>query len=380
MTTSLSETQQKEANDALGQLSAGATVHLASNELTLFKAHLESDLFDFAKFVCKHRELSNSFHRPLAYILGGSVDKLIELLNHPEFASYPLEVLRFRLEAAGIDWNTPAGKEQFAELLEWIDLRVYRGAAKSSLGTHSTIAWMATVDPNKTIALIAGNDEGAATWMRQIRDTFQSELYRTFWPERVPKGDLKTLWTEKRITLGGRTISAAQTTIEGRGYTSEWARTHYDTFFTDDIVGQTTNTLAHLKAARLFLSNLNGLYMPQIGGRKIIRRHIGTIYHEMDDHDFLRKLVGMLSIKVPIETFDVPPDDILTRGVPTNPEWHPVPVITKLQAGILGDPTEGPMSWRRNYLLDPSGAGAMMFPAALVERSIYQFAEKIGRW
>jgi hypothetical protein len=373
LTWNPSEEQQKEAKDALTQLSAGSDIHLAQNELALFKAHLLTDPHDFGKFICKHAELTNGFHRPLIYMLGGCVDKLIELLNNPEFVSYPLEFLRFELNRREIDWNTPEGREAFAEFLEWMDLRVYRGAAKSSMGTHTTLLWTATRNPDATIALIAGNDDGASSFMRQIRDTLQSDMYRLFFPERVPPGDLKVLWTEKRITLAGRRISSPQTNIEARGYTSEWARTHYDVFYTDDLVGQSTCSPPHLKAVRLFLSNLSGLYMPLVNGRRIIRRHIGTVYDEEDDHAFLARLKSMFSIKVPIEIYDTPPESILERGTPTNPEWHPVKEIARLQEGILGDPTEGPMSWRRNYLLDPSGAGARMFTAALVERMVYAY-------
>ncbi len=374
----LSSSQQQEASEHLSHIAETGNFNLSASDFQLLKQHLKTDPFDFARVICNYTIINDTFHRPLAYILGQCVDKLVALLNNPTFSSFVLSALRVELQLRGIDWNSPQGRAQLAELLRFINIRFYRGSAKSSLGTHSTLLWFATNDPNETIALMTVNDDGAHAFCRQIRDTLQSDLYRLFFPERIPEGDLSKLWTEQRLWLGGRTISHPQWTIEARGFTSSWARTHFNRFFTDDIVTEANCSPTELAKVHRNLGNMRGLYMPELAGRPVARHHLGTVYDEMDDHWFLRKIKHCLTLVMPIEVYpNGMPETITERGIPTNPEWHPLSEIEKICEEVSGDPKQGPLSYKRNFWLDPTaGVGDRLFSPNLVEKSKYRLVEK----
>lgn len=279
-----------------------------------------------------------------------------------------LAALRVELERRQVDWRTPEGYKELQRLLRFINLRVYRGAAKSSLGTHAGLLWHGTRNPNETIALMSVNDDGASAFCRQIRETMESDLYRLFFPERIPEGNLAILWTEKRLFFGGRTISHPQWTVEARGFTSSWARTHFNRFFTDDLVTDGNCNAADLAKMRSNLGNMLGLYMPKV---PIWRHHLGTVWDPEDDHDVLRQIDSCLSIVVPIEIYpDGYPDSIFERrGIPTNPEWHDE---EKIQA-IVDASKSTALEYKRNFWLDPhAGVGDRIFPPSLIEKRKYK--------
>jgi hypothetical protein len=375
----LTESQQREASEHLTHLADTGTFALKQSEFALLKQHLLSDPFDFARIICRYRELTDRYHRPLAYIAGQCTDKLIALLNRPGFDSYVLHALRIELMQRGIDWNTEVGRGRFEELLAFVNIRMYRGSGKSSIGTHSTLLWYATKDPNETIALMSVNDEGASAFCRQVRETMLSDIYRLFFPERIPQGDLTKLLTERRLWFGGRNIPHPQWTVEARGFTSSWARTHFNRFFCDDIVTEANCSETELPKVHRNLGNMRGLYMPEIK-RKVCRHHFGTVYAETDDHSFLRKIAHCLTIVVPIETYpNGQPESIEERGIPTNPEWHPVEAVSKIQAEVSGDPDQGPLSYKRNFWLDPlAGLGDRTFPPSLVGKAKYRLVVEAG--
>jgi hypothetical protein len=252
---------------------------------------------------------------------------------------------------------------------------MYRGSGKSSIGTHSTLLWYATNNPNETIALMSVNDDGAHMFCRQIRDTMLSELYRQFFPERVPEGDIKKLLTEERLWFGGRNIPHPQWTVEARGFTSSWARTHFNRVFTDDIVTEANCNPSDLRRVHRNLGNLLGLEMPKV---PMARHHLGTVYDEFDDHWYLSQLEDCLSILVPIEIYpNGTPETLNERGVPTNPEWHPEAEVERKFKAVCGDPNEGPLSYRRNFWLDPTaGLGDRLFPPKLVNGSRYSLVKR----
>jgi hypothetical protein len=363
----LNSSNRPEAEEIAGAVASG-TVSVAANELALAKELLLADSFVFAKFICGHKELTDKFHRPLSYIVTGCVDQIIELLNHPSLGSYVVEELRKELFRRQIDWNRPEGRARLEELLEFVNIRVYRGAAKSSTGTHAGLTWRITNNPNLTIALMSANDDRAKAFLRQIRETLRSDLYKAFFPERIPSGDLSKLWTEDRLWIGGRTLPHAQWTVEAKGILSNWTGMHFDEFWVDDAV--TDETLARLTDVIRQLSGLNGLYM-DVPGVKIRRKHIGTVYHERDDNWSLKQIPHALTIEVPIETFDHEPESVHERGKPTNPEWHDEKRILKRFGEVMADPDEGAMSWRRNFWLQPSAGGGKPFPASLLDRATW---------
>lgn len=365
----MSSEQLEEAKQAARETAEYGRVFVKGSEKAMLREYLLSDPFDFAKVVCNYPDLTDRFHRPAIYIITGQIDKLIALLDNPEFNSYVIEALRYELVSRGIDWHTPHGYARFHELLQWINIRFYRGSGKSSVGTHASVLWFGTRNPNETIALISGNDDGAWAFCQQIADTMHSDIYRDFFPERIPKGRLDELITRRRIWFGGRNITHPQWTVEARGYTSNWTRTHFNRFFLDDVVARETCSAPHLKAAHGFLAGLPGMWMPMV---PIYRHHIGTIYDEKDDNYVLSRADGCLTIMVPIMTYDHEITDVTELGTPTNPEWHDLTRIRAIQSAILNDPDEGPISWRRNFLLDPGAGGGRMFPPSLVDNSCYQ--------
>lgn len=343
----------------------GPTVGLRKNEFQLLKAHLLADSFDFGRVVCRHDRLTDEFHRPLSYLIAGSVDRLVAMLSRDGLRSYVLEVVRQQLRRKGIDWSTPEGRAAFASALRFLNLRLYRGSGKSTVATHANVLWRATRDPNETIAIVSASDDNAYAFSNQIIETILSDTYRAFFPERVPTRRIKEELTQQRIYLEGRTISSPQACIEARGYNSSWVSKHYGTFFVDDLVVRENSSLAHLKGVMQFLASMPGLYMPTA----IERKHIGTVWDEEDDGRILERDKNFLTIKVPIEVHEEPPENIRERGIPTNPQWHDAAAITELQNSILSDEMEGPVSWRANFLLDPGAGNARIFPASVVDRS-----------
>ncbi|MGN6186862.1 MAG: hypothetical protein ACTHQM_24775, partial [Thermoanaerobaculia bacterium] len=367
----MTESDEREASDHLNEVAQTGTLNVRASEFNLLKQHLLADPFDFARVICGYRDLTDRYHRPLAYILGGCTDKLIALLNNEYFDSYVLSALRVELELRGINWNTPQGRAQLDELLAFVNVRMYRGSGKSSIGTHSTLLWYGTRNPNETIALMSVNDDGAHAFCRQVRDTMLGDMYRLFFPERLPEGDRTKLLTEERLWFGGRTIPHPQWTVEARGFLSSWARTHFSRFFTDDIVTEANCNPSDLRRIHRNLGNMRGLYMPRI---RVARHHLGTVYDENDDHWFLSRIAHCLNIVVPIEIYpEGVPDSIEVRGIPTNPEWHGAEEIAKIQKEVSGDDKEGPLSYKRNFWLDPkAGISDRIFPPSLVAKARYQ--------
>jgi hypothetical protein len=372
----LTEANQRAASEQLDHVAqTGSLEGVTPNDFLLLKQHLLTDPFDFGKFFCDYSDLTDAFHRPLAYIGGHCTDKLVTLLNKPSFNSYVLSALRVELQLRDIDWNTPEGYQAFDELLDFVNLRLYRGAGKSSVLTHASILWCVTRDPNDIIALMSVNDEAARGFCKQIRDTLNTDLYRLFFPERIPNGDLSKLFTESHVTIGGRTTQAKERTIEARGFLSAWARTHFKKFWYDDIVTDANCGDADLKAVRTQLGNQNGLHMPKV---RIWRRHVGTVWAEQDDHAELKKIPHCLTLVIPIEVYDGPtPEDMSIRGTPTNPEWHDERRIRRIFAETCANEKEGPLGYKRNFWLDPLAAtGDRMFPASLVNASLYPIVKR----
>jgi hypothetical protein len=292
------------------------------------------------------------------------------MMNNRRLDSFVIAALRAELELRDIDWNTAPGFKAFDRLLDFVNIRFYRGSGKSSVITHGGTLYHMTRDPNETIALMSVNDDAAAGFARQIRETLMSDLYQFWFPERVPDGDLSKIWTEKRIVLGGRTIPAKEATLEARGITSGWARTHFNRIRSDDIVTDGCDA-GHLKEVRKRLGNMRGLYMPQV---RMQRMHVGTVWDEEDDHSVFRKIPDCLTIVVPIETYDGPaPEDMTVRGRPTNPEWHDEEYIKATFSETVADEEQGPLAYKRNFWLDPTVAtGDRLFPPSLVDRSKYE--------
>ena len=330
-----------------------------------------ADPFLFAKVVCGHRHLSLETHRPLVYMAAGCGDKLIELLDDDEFHSFTIRHMRKRFLAAGADWRTDAGRQRFFELLNFVNIRVFRGAAKSSCITHAVTLWKATVDPNLSQVIISNSEKNAVKFSRQIRQTIMGDTYRALFPERIPPNPTLDL-TEAALRLGGRNRPDREASIMAFGYKSGIVGWHFDEFNLDDLVGEENSSALELEGVRDFLENLTGLYNPGID-YPVRRRHVGTRYDEQDDDWFLRQKRNCFSIDIPIEVYpDGRPENLEQRGIPTCPEWKDVRAIRSLFDDTVNGDGGGGRLWRANFWLDPTAAGGRLFPLELVEACKWQ--------
>lgn len=300
-------------------------------------------------------------------MLAGCTDKLISLLNDSSLDdAFVIKALRRSIrDVHGIEWNAPHGRDQLDRLLRFCNIRMYRGTGKSSV-LMAVVLWHATRDPNETILICSGAEERAISFVKQIRKTILSDAYRELFPERIPAGDLATALTEKKITLAGRTNPSPQATIEAWGYASNNVGAHYNRFVLDDLVGPENCSPTELVKVHKYLADMVGLFTPGLD-RPVTRFHCGTRYDEQDDSAELEKNPRCLSLIVPIEAYLGLVEDISRRGEPTNPDWHPIEAVQERFDAIVTDPSEGPASWRRNFLLDPSAGGGRIFPSAIVD-------------
>lgn len=351
---------------------------MSSGAMERFRDFLLSDSYAFAQIVCGHEDLVSELHMPLSYVACGLTDKLIVCLNDQSFDSYVTKQLRKELWRRQIDWNTPEGREALDRQLDFVNIRWFRGSYKSSVITHAGGAFMATRNPNITAKITHATDEKAWEFCSQIGDTVLSGPYQDLFPDRIPQGDITKLIGQKKITLGGRTVSRPQTTIQASGYLTKDIGGHYDLFLIDDLVMERNATPELLKGVKTWLDNLEG-YRIDAAGVRVRRIHVGTKWDEDDDDAYLTRganATDCLTVRVPIEEHeggDVA--NIMAAGKPTIPQfWNAEKVAEKKRrvvnqveddgSGVLID---GARSWRCNYLLDAYAGGARLFPPSLVD-------------
>jgi hypothetical protein len=313
---------------------------------------------------------------PLSYLACGLTDRLIETLDMPQLDSYVTRKLRHELWRRQIDWKTPKGRAALDELINgsmirpaMLNIRMFRRLFKSSVITHAGTLFIATVDPNETIKITHAVDPKAWEFCDQIGQTVLSGTYRDFFPDRIPEGDITKLVTQKRITLGGRTISHPQTTIQASGLNTKEESAHYSTFVDDDIVVDLNSSPDMLREVLKYMKRGTGYYMPT---RRIRRIYVGT-KHDEDDDDTLLTTGAMseqcLTLRVPIEEYDHRVTNILERGKPTCPELFPSEKIAAEQAHVLsGEQDEdGYRTWWNQYLLSATGGTLRLFPPEVVD-------------
>jgi hypothetical protein len=357
----------RDQQDAAASASSMSRRHAMSTEqFDRFRAFLLGDSYAFAQIICGHTDLVPQLHMPLSYVACGLTDKLRTVLDASGFDSYVTRKIRRELLKRNIDWAVDASA--LDDQLDFVNIRWFRGSFKSSTITHAATLFMATVDPNRTIKITHAIDEKAWEFCEQIGETVRSGIFRDIFPDRLPDNPNLEIG-QKKITLGGRTISHPQTTIQAGGYTTKDTGGHYDTFITDDLVTEQNSSPNLLKGVHAWLRGMPGYYMQT---RRVRRIHVGTKYDEDDDDKFLTsgKLESRcLTIRVPIEEYDTEITNILERGRPTIPQLYTKEKIQLLQDSVLSDEREldGARSWRCNYLLDAAAGGARLFPPSVVD-------------
>lgn len=339
---------------------------MSTGQFERFREFLLGDSYAFAQIICGHTDLVPELHMPLSYVACGLTDKLRTVLDASGFDSYVTRKIRRELFKRNIDWANDF--DSLDNQLDFVNIRWFRGSFKSSTITHAATLFLATSDPNRTIKITHAIDEKAWEFCGQIGDTIRSGIYHDIFPDRVPPNPTGDI-TQKRITLGGRTISHPQTTIQAAGYTTKDTGGHYDTFITDDLVTEQNSSPNLLKGVHAWLRGMPGYYMQT---RRVRRIHVGTKYDEDDDDNFLttgKLSTRCLTIRVPIEEHDGEVTNILERGRPTIPQLYTKEKIQVLQDSVLSDEREldGAKSWRCNYLLDAAAGGARLFSPSVVD-------------
>ena len=344
---------------------------MSTGQRDRLRLFLESDSYAFTHIIGGHADLVPELHMPLSYMVCGLTDKLIFSISQSGFDSYVTREIRKQLWDREIRFDTPEGREQVDQCLNLINIRWFRGSYKSSTCTHGGATFMATLDPNETIKITTAIDDKAWELCEQIGKTILSGVYNDIFPDRVPTGDTKKSITMKTIELAGRTGSHPQTTINAFGYRTKDIGAHYSTFIFDDLVvgGPGGNaTTAELPGVHAHLRGLSGYYM---NTRRIRRVHVGTKWDENDDDAFLTsgKLAkSCLTIRVPIEEYDHPVENLSERGKPTIPQIKDEKKIQALfDETITSETGLGAWEWRCNYLLDVSAGGGRLFSQALVD-------------
>lgn len=339
------------------------------------RAALLSDSYLFTKKICKHGDLVPQVHMPLSYLATGLIDRLIETLDMPALNGYVTRKIREEFTRREINWRTVEGRAAIDLLINGslmqpaiLNVRMSRRFFKSSVITHGATLFIATADPNKTIKLTHAIDPMAWAFCEQIARTVLSGTYRDHFPDRIPVGDLSKLIGQKRITLGGRTISHPQTTIQAGGFASKDEAAHYDTFVTDDLVTDLSSSATELREVVKYLKRMTGFYMPT---RPIRRIEVG-VKHDEDDDDTMLSAMPIehcLTLRVPIEEYEGQVTNILERGKPTCPEIFPTERITVEQTHVLsGDEDEdGYRVWWNHYLLSATGGSLRLFPPDIVD-------------
>jgi hypothetical protein len=326
----------------------------------------DDDPFLFLRLVCGYDKLSTYFHAPIVYMLSGHMELLNAFLTNPEFLKRSFTAREIKSVLATrhkiTDLSSIEQYKRASNLFDFINLRVYRGSGKSSIA-HGIDAWEHAIDPQNTILICSAAEDRAVSFTRQVRHIYEGEVFSGLYPDRIEGSVL----TDRRISLAGRKPISPQAGIEAWGYTASIVGGHFNIFSIDDLTID-SNIFDVTDGIPRFLSGISGLYEP----RRIRRRHMGTVWDELDDHSLLSRISSCFTIVAPIEDFGgEPPEDIRYRGEPTNPEWHSSRQIADLQREILADDMEGPRSWRRNYMLDPTAGGGRMFTRALIDRATW---------
>jgi len=350
---------------------------LSTGAFERLKAAILEDSYLFTKRICKHTDLVPEIHMPLSYMACGLTDRLIETLENPKLDGYVTRKLRLgfatRFSQFGArPWRTPEGRAEIDLLINGslmrpaiLNFRLFRRLYKSSTITHGGTTFIATKDPNRTIKITHAIDPMAWAFCEQIAQTILSGTYRDFFPERIPDGDLTKLIGQKRITLGGRTISHPQKTIQAGGYNSTDEAAHYDTFVTDDLITDLTS-IAEMREVKKYMKRMTGFYMPT---RVIRRLEVGTKHDEDDDDTELCKIPDCFTLRVPIEEHEGKITNILERGKPTCPQIFPSERITTEQEHVLSgeEDEDGYRVWWNQYLLSATGGTLRLFPPDMVD-------------
>lgn len=347
--------------------------HLSEAARLRVRAMLDKDPWYFSSTICKHGEKAvERFHRPLLYLMAGAWDRLIEIIDHPDFQSIITQEIRREWTRMRYDWRTASGRAKIRKLKK-VNCRVSRRRGKSTMANDADL-WTASVDPNESIGI--GSKSDPAVWdqftgpMAQIVENDTD--YRLFYPDRIPQRDFQEMIKTTSMRLAGRSPGKADATIWGRGITSQWTSRHFTRIRADDITGVEAKGEASMDDARRWMANIGGISVDEIFGGTFLC-FVGTIMGPDDDHSILKADPYCLSIEAPvwIKGCDMTMENILVDGEPTLPEWGSKEMIKADRAATLADPELGYKWWLQNFELSAHMDGSDVFPTTAFRDSIY---------
>ena len=92
------------------------------------------------------------------------------------------------------------------------------------------------VNPEERILLVSESSENAEYMLREIKEHYENnELFRTLYPNHIPKSTTNRLWNKQSIILP-RKGSYREPSIDTAGITSRIVSRHYTRIFCDDLI------------------------------------------------------------------------------------------------------------------------------------------------
>lgn len=332
---------------------------------------MDSDPWYFSKYVCAHAEKAvERIHRPLLYLYTGRAELLAAALSNPKFEGYITHQVRedFRRQTPPIEWWNPAHLTRVRARLRRVNIRIPRGAGKSTFADDGDL-WDGVIDPNICIGLGSKSDDYAWQRMEPMAQIVRSAEFAFWYPERVPT-DMRSDVTRGAILLAGRTIRIPESTIEGRGITSQWRGRHYRKIRLDDTSG-TEYGQASVEDAIRFNQGIDAIEVREaFGGCREV--YVGTITGENDDHTYLASDPGVLSVVMPMEEHagGTTIETLFTDGTLTmaEPGWYTREAVNELKRKARANEDKHSISelLQNFYMVPMKDSGSFVFTAAML--------------
>lgn len=187
-------------------------------------------------------------------------------------------------------WTRKGGKSHQLVLLP-------RDHGKSAMVAYRVV-WELTKDPTLRVLYISSTQNLAVKQLKFIKDIFESDTYRTLWPEMVNKYESdREKWTESEISLDHprrKEESVRDPSIFTAGLTTGITGLHCDIAVLDDVV---VDDNAYTEDGRNKVRS-QASYLASIGGTDSRLWAVGTRYHPNDLYkDMIEAMVEHFNAK-----------------------------------------------------------------------------------
>jgi len=295
---------------------------------------LRNDLWFLAK-ATGHTLLVERFHRPLCEWTSFQNWQVVRYLNFTPSRGMPEpgEVLDPEDEA----W------EQVQRV--WL---LFRAAFKTTLITKLHTVQLLLNFPDLRIALTHFKQDIASQRLVSIKELFQQDLLKTYFPECVPQG--KEWGTKTQVSLASRKPTTQdEASLTAIGVETTVTGAHFDLFKDDDIVtDKSVTTEEQIRQSADWLDRTISLFTnPTVR----LRDTVGTRYHYADAYSKIKARPGIFLCEVPLLTGKNP---VTSRGEVVGesilPERFPKRKIQDLINQLEG----GQWEFQCQYLMNPS--------------------------